>query len=102
MFKEAGTSHRLSHNDKGPENDIFLLLHLQTTVVSLYKPPPDNLPQLIAVEQDSPPKVLVHPASQQPTVRPTPRTKTLAQSPLQRLDLVSPVRPVQHSLFHGT
>lgn len=98
----SNKSFQLSRNDNGPENDIFLLLHLQTTVTFLYEPPWTNLPQLIAVQQDSPAKTLVQPAPRYLiTVRPSPWIKTLAQSPLKHLDLVFPVRqvPVKHSLL---
>lgn len=63
------------------------------------------MPQLIAVQQDSPAKMLVQPAPRQLiTGRPSPWIKTLAQSPLKHLDLVFPVRqvPVQQSLFSTT
>ena len=68
--------------------------NLQATVVSLYKPPQSNPPHLIAVVPDSPEQMPA--ASPQRTVRPSPRLMTVACSPLQR---VSPVRPVQRSLF---
>ena len=57
----------------------------------------------MAVQQDSPAKMLVQPAPQHLiTVRPSPWIKTLAQSPLKHLDLVFPVRGLKHSLLSST
>lgn len=74
MSMEAKTSLQMSCDD------IFLLLDLQTTVVSLSEQHQANLSQLIAFE-DSPAKMPVQPASQQLiTVRPSPWIKTGTKS----------------------
>lgn len=71
----------------------MLLSNLQASVISLFKPPQDNPPHLIAVpdSQEQMPA-----ASSEPIVRPSPRIATVLCSPLQ---WVSPVRTVQRSLF---
>ena len=74
----------------------MLLSNLQATVVSLYKPPQVNPPHLIAAIPDSPEQMPAASPQAIHVVRPSPQIARVASSPLQR---VSPVRPVQRSLF---
>ena len=74
----------------------MLLSNLQATVVSLYKPPQANSPHLIAEVPDSPEQMPAASPQAIHVVRPSPQIARVISSPLQG---VSPVRPVQRSLF---
>ena len=74
----------------------MLLSNLQATVVSLYKPPQANPPHLIAAMPHSPEQMPAASPQAIHGVRPFPQIARVASSPLQE---VSPVRPVQRSLF---